>query len=86
MFRLQSGRCFYCGLPMRKVKFTEDQRPLPLSMQGYTRDHFYPKALGYTLENGKVLAHEACNAAKGDRLPTAGELARYHAMFAADRI
>lgn len=49
-------RCYICG------------KPVPFSQ--VTRDHVYPKHLGFTLRNNIGIACQKCNARKGDAWPT----------------
>jgi len=54
LYRLQKGRCFFCGEPI-------DNRPCHRGVYGgYMRTHFYPKESHYPLWGNKVLAHPSC--------------------------
>ncbi len=59
----QDGRCFYCRLPLRDR--TEVDHFIPWSR--------YPVDLGHNF----VLAHDACNAQKSDRLAAVEHLERW---------
>lgn len=64
---LQGDLCFLCRLPLG---------------DDVTLDHVIPLAHGGTEHyRNKVLAHGACNNAKGDRMPTADELERLAALW-----
>lgn len=39
-----------------------------------TKDHVFPKTLGYTITRNMMPAHKKCNLEKGDRLPTVEEI------------
>lgn len=39
-----------------------------------TKDHVFPKSLGYTITRNMMPAHKKCNLVKGDRLPTVEEI------------
>lgn len=65
----QGGRCFYCGEPFSKRR-------------GITRDHLFPRSMGYDLGGNKVAAHPRCNVAKGDRMPTPDEVDKASAIYA----
>lgn len=57
--KLQGGRCYLCGQPMR----TEP-----------TREHVVPKARGGRNARNILAAHQACNLRKADRAPYPCEL------------
>jgi len=53
-------RCYICGES--------------LNLAESTRDHIYPKSLGYGIKHNVMLAHQNCNTLKADRIPTIAEL------------
>lgn len=65
----QGGRCFYCGEAFSKKRKV-------------SRDHLFPRAMGFDLSGNKVAAHVPCNAKKGDRMPTPEEVDRATAVYA----
>jgi 5-methylcytosine-specific restriction endonuclease McrA len=66
LMELQKGRCFLCCGRMRA-------KP--------TRDHVWPKSHGGTFTGNKLLAHQFCNAKKGNRRPTPCELLYRDAIY-----
>lgn len=74
LFRLQEGRCFYCGQHMRHASHTRNDR-------GYMKCHLYPRAMGYALWGNKVLAHKGCGMAKITDAPTEMELAKFRRLY-----
>jgi hypothetical protein len=77
----QGGVCFYCEKPMAPKRYRPKHRRRATHAQGYTVDHFFPRALGFGLKEGKVLAHHLCNERKGMRLPTREELEKFTRLF-----
>lgn len=75
LYNLQQGRCFYCGTALVQMGWTNEVR------KGYTRDHFFPKAMGNTLTRNTVLSCGKCNRKKGDYLPTREEVIRFHELW-----
>ncbi|WP_448187909.1 HNH endonuclease [Azospirillum sp. sgz301742] len=76
--KLQGGRCFYCLTCISNRSHVPGQRN-----GGWTRDHVHPRASGAGNAGNVVLACYACNQRKGDRLPTALELAAARQIWAA---
>lgn len=75
IFLAQGGNCFYCGKPM-KIYCSQTMNDI-----GYTKDHFYPKRKGNSLNGNVVLAHSTCNHQKGDSLPTRKERERFKTLY-----
>lgn len=67
LFKLQKGRCFFCGDTLDSFVYK------PGEGGGYAKAHFYPKNKRYPLWGNKVLAHSAC-AMKYKNVPPAPEL------------
>lgn len=65
----QQHRCFYCG---------RDNDGWT-----WTRDHVFPRSLGFQLATNMVMSCEECNQTKGSRLPTRSELDRAVAVYEA---
>lgn len=76
LWRAQNGRCFHCGDPMLiRVRGNHGRR--------WSREHLVPRALGGAGAGNVVLAHRACNAARGCSLPSQSESDRARAIYAA---
>lgn len=79
LYNAQAGLCFYCN--GRMARYPHCQKHL----SGFTFDHFYPYFM--TKRKGRawngVLAHKNCNLHKGGRYPTADEVVRFIAVWAA---
>lgn len=73
IFICQDALCFYCHQPM-----TYDKNSYATS---YTRDHFYAKVKGNTLNGNTVLAHKKCNMDKKDRDPNKQEKAQFKMLY-----
>lgn len=69
IYLLQGGRCFYCNAPFA------NQPAARHTHNGYTRDHVMPRCAGATRTNNVVLACAPCNAKKGNKMPTAEQIA-----------
>lgn len=72
LYELQGGACFYCDCTLRPYPW---RNKAPQHLKGYTRDHVLPQVLGGGVELNIVLACFDCNNDKGDRAPTAREVA-----------
>jgi 5-methylcytosine-specific restriction endonuclease McrA len=82
VFVAQAGRCFYCGQPMRNRGSKRGAVPPGAA----TRDHLIPrsaKVFGGLDAINHVWAHQRCNVAKGSRLPTRDQAARFVDMVEA---
>lgn len=53
-------RCYICGEYLSHGKMT--------------KDHVFPKAMGYTLSSNMMPSHLVCNNDKGDRIPSNDEI------------
>jgi len=76
--KLQGCRCFYCMAPLSARHHVPGRRE-----RGWTRDHVRPRAKGGGNACNVVLACFGCNQLKGDRLPSALELAAARQLWAA---
>lgn len=54
------GKCYLCGCDLDENEIT--------------KDHVFPKSLGYTISYNMMPAHKECNSDKGDRIPTIEEI------------
>ena len=76
LYKLQNVCCFYCEEKMDKNPYSIYNR------FGWTKDHFFSKKSGRTLgKTNKVLAHQKCNARKGQRPPTGKEIFLKRCLF-----
>lgn len=67
----QKNRCFYCNECFALGKQRQE-----------TKDHLFPKHLGFKMIGNTVLACYACNQRKGDRLPTLAEILKaWHVVY-----
>ncbi|AXH68445.1 HNH endonuclease [Vibrio phage R01] len=76
LFKVQSGRCFYCCKPMSPGSYDAHLRS-----NGYTRDHFIPKCEGVLGFNNIVLSCRDCNERKGSQDPSNKALAKYELLL-----
>lgn len=66
----QKGKCFYCGRDLREENCKR------------TRDHMFPRAMGFGLGGNMVISCRKCNQAKGERLPTYEEIMKaWHMIY-----
>lgn len=75
MLQLQQHACFYCS---KKLDSVGHQKGHP---HGYTRDHFFPRSWGNTLEGNMVLACAKCNRKKDAGFPTREEVHRFAELW-----
>lgn len=61
----QKGLCFYCQQQLCRRPYDRKK-----AKNGYTRDHFFPRVAGHTLEGNSVLSCQTCNGSKGHTPPT----------------
>ena len=66
MLKAQNQKCFYCDMFM--------------VLSNVTKDHLFPKSLGFIINGNMVLACQRCNQFKSNRLPTMSEIIRWHRM------
>lgn len=66
----QSNCCFYCDKPLTEKR---------------TRDHLFPRSLGFFLGGNMVIACYKCNQNKGERLPTLQEITKAWRLIYKDR-
>lgn len=59
--KVQGRNCYLCGC---EIPHNET----------ITKDHVFPKKLGYSLNSNLMLAHQECNVKKAHRLPTLEEI------------
>ena len=60
LHRALGRRCYLCGNH--------------LNMNDMTKDHVFPKSLGFGLSNNMMPAHQHCNADKENRVPCTTEI------------
>jgi 5-methylcytosine-specific restriction endonuclease McrA len=65
----QLCRCFYCGRFMTATPYIRKVNP-----HGFTKDHLFPKSLGFTLSGNTVLSCRPCNHKKENDMPTHAEI------------
>lgn len=75
MLQLQQHACFYCS---KKLDSVGHQKGHP---HGYTRDHFFPRSWGNTLDGNMVLSCAKCNRKKDDGMPTREEVRRFAELW-----
>jgi hypothetical protein len=73
LFGIQRGLCFWCGGEMLRGRAQQRDR-----RRGWSREHIVPRrqAPRGGLHGNTVLAHPACNTARGDRPPSLADVAR----------
>jgi hypothetical protein len=71
----QNGCCFYCFNPMSPAPYSKKY------LDGWTRDHFYPKMFNNHLESNMVLACRTCNKGKDNDAPLIKEMDRFRAIY-----
>lgn len=71
LWEAQGGVCFYCAAPWPERLFWR-----------MTRDHLWPRCAGHGCAMNIVLACAQCNVDKGNRLPTADEVAKALGVWA----
>lgn len=76
LYQIQRGFCFYCNIKMDHQGYCNKR-----CRNGFTIDHFIPKALGGIdhIQN-YVLAHNLCNGEKGDSMPQPYYFAKFYKM------
>jgi 5-methylcytosine-specific restriction endonuclease McrA len=71
LYVAQEGRCSLCGAPMAmKQHRSGDKKDL-----GWTEEHVMAKSIGGARAGNILLAHSICNNKKGNRPPSAEEVA-----------
>lgn len=74
LYRLQEGRCFYCGQPMINAHHQEDNH-------GFVKAHLYPRNLGWALWGNKVLTHTSCGKKWRREMPTELHVAKFKRLY-----
>jgi hypothetical protein len=69
----QDGRCFYCHGEFTGPR--SNKKGNAANKDKWTRDHLRAASKGHQRLGNVILACYSCNLAKGNREPTAGELA-----------
>lgn len=77
LYIAQEGRCSLCGTPM----LAECAKGGRVNGGGYTEEHVVPTSKGGGRTGNILLAHASCNHKKGDRAPTAEEIALLVAVY-----
>lgn len=67
LIKAQNQLCFYCHKHM--------------SLDAISKDHFFPKSHGFSLQGNLVLAHSKCNNDKSNRYPTIEEIIRWTMLY-----
>lgn len=92
LYLAQAGRCFYCKTPLpprpllthpgarEQVRRNRLGCQCPINWDGWTRDHFLPRADGNGRIANTVLSCEPCNHEKSDNLPTDQERQDFSAL------
>lgn len=75
ILNLQQYSCFYCSKKLDPIGH-DKKHP-----HGYTRDHFFPRSLGNTLNGNMVLSCAKCNRKKDSNLPTREEVHRFSELW-----
>lgn len=75
LFRLQQGRCFFCGDVM------DDFPYVPREHGGYAKAYFYPKNKHFPLWGNKVLCHAPCMVKHKNVMPTPDLVARFDHLY-----
>ncbi len=78
LFELQHDTCFYCSRKLDPIGYN---KLIDAARNGFTRDHFFPKSWGNTLQGNTVLSCPKCNRKKKDHFPTREEVLRFHRLW-----
>ena len=79
LYKLQGGRCFYCGKHLADAEYSAEER------RGYRKSHFLPKQQGFTLFGNKVLSCTSCFVRTSTEYPSAQQKRDFRKLYSRER-
>lgn len=79
LYKLQEGRCFYCGKHIEPVEHS------PNKPTGYRKCHFLPRAQGFTRWGNKVLSCKSCGVRTQDVYPSEQQKRDFRKLYSRGR-